>query len=121
MGVGVMQDLTESFPNRDPVGGPDNSISQASVLSYDALMEVCDRLPCAFAILEPDARASFANAAFRTLFNVSGHQGTGSPDLSRVASGAVRSLKSLDGRILPVNPITFGGGRTLVLVDEKST
>jgi diguanylate cyclase (GGDEF)-like protein len=116
-----MQDLTESFPNRDPVGGPDNSISQASVLSYDALMEVCDRLPCAFAILEPDARASFANAAFRTLFNVSGHQGTGSPDLSRVASGAVRSLKSLDGRILPVNPITFGGGRTLVLVDEKST
>jgi diguanylate cyclase (GGDEF)-like protein len=116
-----MQDLTESFPNRDPVGGPDNSISQAPVLPYDALMEVCDRLPCAFAILEQDARASFANAAFRTLFNVSGHQGTGSPDLSRVASGAVRSLKSLDGRILPVNPITFGGGRTLVLVDEKST
>lgn len=121
MGVSVMQDLTESFPNRDPVDGHGDSSSQAPLLPYDALMEVCDRLPCAFAILEPDARASFANAAFRTLFNVSGHQGTGSPDLSRVASGVARSLKSLDGRILPVNPITFGGGRTLVLVDEKST
>lgn len=115
-----MQDLTESFPDRDPAVGHDTPTVYPPLPPHDALMEVCDRLPCAFAILEPDGIVSFANAAFRTLFNLSSHPGLGGPDLSRVASGAVRSLKSLDGRILPVNPVTFGGGRTLVLVEDKS-
>jgi diguanylate cyclase (GGDEF)-like protein len=115
-----MQEFFKNLQSIDLPAGHDTSPALISSPTYEAVLEVCDRLPCAFVILEPDARLSFANSAFRTLFNLSAHHSSGTQDLARLAAGGARSLKSLDGRILPVNAISFGGGRTLVMVDERS-
>ena len=115
-----MQELSEDDLVMELPGGHDAFPASVAATAHDALREACERLPCAFAILEADARPSFMNSAFRTLFNPSAHPGSGTPDLVRLAEGGAHSLRSLDGRIWPVSATPLGGGRILAMVEGGS-
>lgn len=115
-----MEEFFEDALIEAVVGGDEFPPRSLAATAHDALLEACDRLPCAFAILEPDARPSMMNSAFRTLFNPSVPVDVGDPDLVRLAGGDVRSLRSVDGRAWPVSTVRLGGGRILVTVEDRS-